>query len=237
MSNLEGPVALFCFISDAAGPSPLVRAAPVGVYALVDATEGVISGDISTRAWLGYAYVDGGTLPTTWKALNSTSSNSFNWSQTDAFLAACDDNSKLGGISVSMGIKTPTWLYTSGGVSDFFVNGPNSGKIPIPWDSRYLQAVKAFIHQFATRYDGNTSLSYVTVGGMGQLLETLLVQAADYANLNELAVAAGYPDLLTAWAETSAGILDYWSKAMPRTTVYLALEASGPEHRRRPHRD
>ncbi len=91
-----------------------------------------------------------------------------------------------------------------------------------------MQTVKTFIRQFGAKYDGHSKLSYVTVGGMGQLLETLLVQAGDYDALNASAVAEGYPDLITAWAQTSAGILDYWVKSMPRTCVYLALELPVP---------
>jgi len=226
-----GPLVSFDFISDRADTGAQGKDAPVGVYALVDATDGVINGgNIADRDWLGFAYVDGGILPTTWGALNPTSRSSFNWTAPDAFLAACAANSKFAGMAISMGIKDPPWIYGgSHAVSGFAVNGPNSGTIPIPWDANYLQVVKGFIKEFATRYDAHTSLSYVVVGGMGQLLDTLLVQAgADYTNMNNNAVIAGYPDLITAWTQTSVAILDVWAKAMRATTVILALELPVP---------
>ncbi len=231
VSGLSGPPVPFEFISDRADTGGgLGKDGPVGVYALVDAVEGVIVGDIAARDWLGFSYVDGGILPTSWKAINGAGRTSFDWSQTDAFLAACLDNSKFGGLSINMGIKDPAWLYTGGhAVTSFFENGPNSGTIPLPWDPNYLPTVKKFIVELATRYDAHPELSYVIVGGMGQLLDTLLVQQpADYTALNALAVAAGYPDLITAWAETSTAILDTWSKGFRNTKVFLAINTPVP---------
>ncbi len=226
----EGPNTPFDFISDRADTGGQGKAAPQGVYTLVDAVDGVITGDISTRDWLGFSYVDGAVLPTNWKALNGASRSSFDWSQTDAFLAACGDNSKQAGFAVEMGIKNPLWIYSgSHAVGGVFVNGPNSGTIPIPWDANWLQVAKGFIRELATRYDPNLALSYVVVGGLGQLLETLLVQQpADYNNLNALAVNAGYPDLITAWSATSAALLDVWAKSFRATPVYLAIELPVP---------
>lgn len=230
VTGLDGPATGFDFISDRADTGGQGKAAPVGVYAIVDATEGIINGNIATRAWLNFDYVDGGILPTSWVALNGASRSSFNWTQIDAFLAALASNDKLGGISVSMGIKSPLWIYSGQhSVNGFFVNGPNSGTIPIPWDPNWLQVVKRFIIEFATRYDTHTSLSYITVGGMGQLLDTLLVQnASNYNGMNANAVAAGFPDLITAWAQTSAGILDIWTKAFRTTAVYMAINLPVP---------
>lgn len=229
-SGLDGPVAAFDFISDRADTGGGSLTAPTGVYALVDAVEGVIVGDITTRAWLGYAYVDGAVLPTTWRAIQSSSPNSFDWSQTDAFLGACFDSNKQAGLAISMGIKSPAWIYSgSHAVSGFFVNSPNAGTIPIPWDQNWLQTVKKFIIALSKKYATHPNLAYVTVSGLGQVLETLLVQAgADYTNLNNNAVIAGYPDLITAWTVTSTGILDVWSKAFPTKPVYLAIETPVP---------
>jgi hypothetical protein len=234
VTGLEGPSSAFEFISDRAGSGGggggPGKDAPAGVYALVNAVDGVIVGDYTTRAWKSFAYVDGACFPSTWAALNPTSKTSFDWTAPDTFVQFCGDNGKQAAISVDCGIKSPPWIFVGAHpVEGFNEGGPHAGKIPVQWNPNYLPVLKGFIKAFAARFDANPALSYVVVAGMGQLLDTLLVQAGpDYTNLNNLAVAAGFTDLITAWNQTSAQILDFWAKAFVTTNVILPINLPVP---------
>ena len=48
------------------------------------------------------------------------------------------------------------------------------------------------------------------------------------ADVDAIAITAGYPDLITAWAETSVGIMDVWSKGFRTTPTYLAINTPVP---------
>jgi hypothetical protein len=230
VTGLESDVRAFDFISDpTSGGVNTKKAAPVGVYVLVDTSDGVPAGNIATRAWWDFAYVDGARFPTNWTAVNGGGRQSFNWTALNAFLAAAAAKSKPTGVSIEFGIKTPPWVYQGPKGCSFFTQaGPYSGTMPIPWDTNYLKSIKAFITNFASLYDANLNLNYVVIGGIGQLLDTILVRSGDYAALNTIAQAAGYTDVLAGWMDSASQICDFWAKAMKQTMVFLAIELPVP---------
>lgn len=228
VTGLDGPPESYSFITDPAGIIGGGGTAPAGNYALIDAVDGVPVGNLSTRAWWDFAYVDGGRLPTNWAALNPTGT-SYTWAQVDAFLALCGTKAKPGGISIDCGVKSPAWIYSGPqGAQGVQVSDPNVGKMPLVWDRTYQKIIKNFITQLGTHVDANANLSYIIVGGLGQLLDTLFVSATDYAAVNALAVTAGYADLLTAWTAGATAVADMWVKTMKTTTIVFALEFPVP---------
>src|SRR5207237_9883412 len=96
------------------------------------------------------------------------------------------------GLSLAAGIFTPDWVYRGGAQRfDFTLTGPwrptRHMTMPEPWDDEFLKKWGATVRAMGRRYDGNASVAYVVIGGLGFSIESFCVQTpADIAKLQSL---------------------------------------------------
>ena len=117
-------------------------------------------------------YVDGIALRFPWTTLEPAEGQ-FAWSVVDTEIQNAASHGKKAALFVAAGYYTPAWVYAAGARSFSFVwsstGGPlpcTSQKIPVPWDSVYLQKWNAFVSALGHRYDGNSTVTWVHVTGV-----------------------------------------------------------------------
>lgn len=137
----------------------------------------------------------GSRYRTTWAQIQPDSADVYNWVEIDEYLALCTTYNQWAGISISAGITCPLWFQADPRVHFFPVTRPEVGNMVIPWDDVFLDywvgspvGLTSFIDAFATRYDDHPMLRYVSLGGMGQIIETAVAQ--DPTELDALTVLA-----------------------------------------------
>lgn len=103
--------------------------------------------------------------------------------------------------------------------------------MPVPWEDAFLTRWIALIHAMGARYDGNPTLRYVLVSGLGQATETYLAKTpADAAALNAL----GGPQ---AWVRASKQIIAAYAEAFPTTPFFMTMAIPFPSSDPRPLHD
>jgi uncharacterized repeat protein (TIGR01451 family) len=111
------------------------------------------------------------------------------------------------------------------GVPFRVLTAPDAGAMPIPWDPIVLTKWTAFVAAFGARYDGNSNLLYVPMGGLGQSGESRVASAQDDIDYFEVsAVAAGY----TATVDYSAAVVGWMATAQAITAAYMAAFPTTP---------
>jgi Beta-galactosidase len=137
-------------------------------------------------------------------------SGSYDWSYFDTAVGLAASHGKM----VSLAIVTnnsPQWLFNFG-AKRFAGTSP----YPNPWDPVFIQYWKRMIHAFARRYDGNPSVSYITVGGPGYTEECYLSHTSAY----------GYDT--NSWVVATGQILRLYVNAFTETPIFLAMAQPVP---------
>src|SRR5262249_34914810 len=94
----------------------------------------------------------------------------------------------------------------------------------------FQAAWEEFQAQMAAKYDGNPHLKYVVIAGPGKASESFLVKTTtDEATANSLAVAAGYPDLTTAWQAGTDWLINMYRRHWVRTPVIIVTGTPFPD--------
>lgn len=142
-----------------------------------------------------------------------------NWTYLDNILALATDFDMQVGIGVVAGVATPVEIVADYG--RITLTAPDHGTMPVPWDPAVLSAWLTFIAAFGARYNAHPQLRYVSMGGMGQVMETYLATAA--ADVAAVTALGGLP----AWQVACETIVDAHAAAFPNTPCVIT--AAHPE--------
>ncbi len=220
--------------------APEVKDQPYGALCLFDSPINPVTGRHEvewnpTNFW-GNVNLRGSRYRSSWQnicenPLDPTDTTYYDWSEIDAYLAKCVTYGQFAGISVAAGIYCPAWLYTVPSVRTINQSGPDPGLMPVPWSEKYLDLWIQFINAFGERYDSHDQLLYFTVGGLGQVVETILAQDAsqDLPTLLEDAQARGFGSINEAWLFAANRILFACSRAFKHTHFLLSLAKIIPD--------
>ena len=147
---------------------------------------------------------------------------SFDWSFFDEALALAARHDKIVGLSLAAGIYTPEWVYAGGAQRfDFTLMGrwiPSRHLVmPEPWDTKFLETWGAMVRAMGRRYDGNSHLAYVVIGGLGYSIESFYVKTPeDIAKLESMGGVA-------RWLDGAKRIVDLYAEAFPTTPFFYAM--------------
>lgn len=134
---------------------------PMGIF--------VSSGPTVSDKVLSQSHVAGNLVRVGWNDVQP-SSTAFDFSKIDALINQAKSHNKVVSLSVLNGPRTPQWLYEKGAESfDYtFMNryserGNREEKIPLPWDSIYLQYWTALIEKLGERYSDEPAVALVHI--------------------------------------------------------------------------
>src|SRR6266851_6364702 len=138
-------------------------------------------------------------------------------------------------IATKTGTEAFSILARNPGVEFRVLTSPDTGVMPVPWDPVDLAKWKRFVAAFGARYDGNTKLLYVPMGGFSQTSESYLAsQTVDADYFNAKAVAAGYVATSTlsagmvAWEAVTKDVIDTYMTAFPTTPPFITVARPFP---------
>jgi hypothetical protein len=226
----DSPEATYMFRSN---PDPAVaqKSQPRGVYALLGAPNG-FWGNVTGENFWDRANIDGCRARTGWAQIEPTEGD-FHWellnADIDAMLAFCVTKSKKLGLGIGAGINCPDWLFDTYGVPRITVNGPKQGDMAPPWNPVFLDKWRNFVNAYAAHVDAHTSLAYVTLGGIGQLMESVITQGADFNTWRARAIADGYGTVGEAWVDGATKIAQIHMDYFLRTPVIATIVPPMPD--------
>ena len=170
--------------------------------------------------------------------------SAFDWSHLDAEVARAKALGKKVSLSVAVGNRAPAWVYEAG-VKEFkfILSQPyqkatfcKEQRIPIPFDSVFLEKWKSFIRALGQRYAGNPTVSKVRISGVNSYTaETHLPheEGQEVCNLdkstccnasNDIAnwIAVGYTAsrIKEAWLEIGKAFLEAFSTKALSAPIY-----------------
>ena len=219
-SDTAGIIALMEQYGLCGSTPPIVKLFPRGIVSLFPAdtiTDPI--GDLSGIDEFTNANVDGMRYRGNWEVLQ-TGVATFNWTTTDQLSSLCHSHGKFFGLSISAGISTPGWVFTAGAQRYDLVDGSGES-MPVPWDPTFLSIwIDNFVAALAAKYESDSALRYVVVGGFSQKL-AILAGTEDESNLNALAVGAGYANVHDAWQYAARTIITGFINAFPTTSIIL----------------
>lgn len=237
-------LAISCSFSATPSRAGMVKADPSGIYALVFGSDG-LPANLAGNPLLKNPLVDGFRYRSVWQAIQPDSGSEYKWTQLDSQIAIAAAAGKKIGLSISAGLATPDWVYSTPPVVYKYkmqerdpVTGELVGDQPLPWDTAYQAKWLNFVAALGDRYDGNPTISYIVLSGfMESFPMTFVKTMGDDAAVNALAQnpPAGYPGLTTRYTDSSAAyipaaqkIIDAFMKAFPNTSVILTIDHPFP---------
>jgi len=197
-----------------------LKPGPHGIFALLPSFNNARRVNLARPVWSN-PLVRGVRLRTVWRNVQPEES-SFDWSYFDEAVVLAARHGKSIGLSVAAGIFTPDWVYRGGAQRfDFTLTGPwrptRHMTMPEPWDDEFLKKWGATVRAMGRRYDGNASVAYVVIGGLGFSIESFYVKTPeDIAKLQSLGGAA-------RWLEGAKRIVDLYAEAFPATPFLYAM--------------
>jgi PKD repeat protein len=178
---------------------------------------------------LNNANIDGLVVRADWSFLESAEGKSnsadanYNWSYLDTEINAAVSAGKKVALSVTAGIRTPSWVYHDGAQAFHFTLNGTPEQIPVPWDPVFLTKWETFVTALGQRYDSNPAITRVDLTGINtNTTENFLPHTAtDVTNWQ----AIGYTrtKLETAWES----IADTWAHAFAGKQISLAIVPNG----------
>ena len=157
--------------------------------------------------------LDGVRLRPIWSDL-APSRGVYDWSSVDRIFAIAAQHGKFVGLSVAAGLYTPQWVYDAGAYEYTLLDGTHQS-MTLPWDPVFQSKYLPFIREMGRRYDGNPSLRYIVMGGLGQNIESYLSKSdADDAALTALGG-------LDAWVAAAEQIISVYAAAFPTTPFFI----------------
>jgi hypothetical protein len=187
-----------------------------GIYCLCNVQTTQASLPPLSGSILQSSTVSGFALRAYWSAIEPTK-GVYNWSDFDQNLAIAEANNKNVSLSVTPGVVSPAWVISEGAKYINIAAGTTRANMPLPWDATYQKELSTFIQAEAARYDGDTNVSYVTMGGPGAGIETFLI--TNQTDYNTFAAAGGLPQ----WITGAEAIIDMYGSAFKKTPFVLAM--------------
>jgi hypothetical protein len=157
--------------------------------------------------------LDGVRLRASWSDL-APLRGVYDWSSVDRIFSIAAQHGKFVGLSVAAGVGTPQWVYDAGAYRYQLLDGTGQS-MTLPWDSGFQSKYLPFVREMGRRYDGDPSLHYIVMGGLGQIIETYLSKSgADDAALTALGG-------LDAWVAAAKHIISVYASAFPTTPFFI----------------
>jgi len=157
--------------SHAAGSGSLCASAddatPNGLVVVLPSTgRGDRSQDLQA---INNPFISGVAVQINWRDLEPVQGTP-DWSKLDDVLLAAESSNKWVQLLIFPGFFSPAWALEGGVETDLFPiqYGPGRGtiaKLPMPWDSVYLDRWFAFLRQLSERYGGSPSFRIIAADG------------------------------------------------------------------------
>lgn len=212
---------------------------PGGLYALFNQVNGVLPNGWQDQAFWGDRTVIGSRFRTDWTALQPTETGGIDLTSIDTWLGYSVLNKKSGGLSVEAGIRTPSWVIDSSLVDSWiFADAPDPGTMPVIWNPSFQTLYGNLIRALGQAYDARPELSYIVVGGIGRVVESLVALSDDdLALVDAQAVADGFADANEAFVFGVGRMIRNWGVAFPTTPIIVPIIAPFPGAPRDPTGD
>ena len=213
---------------------------PSGIYDLLFGAPGTGKIDLTNNPLLDNPNIDGFRYKVGWAKIQPTDASTFNWDSIDSAISIAAAHGKKLCVSISGGLSTPGWVYTTAPVVYKYDmietdtdTGLSIGSQPLIWDTAYQDKWRTFLAAFAARYESNPACSYVVMGGFMETFNMTIVGIdADFTAMENLAKnpPSGYPGLVTSYPDFTSAytpaaqlfITDYVN-AFPTTSLLLTL--------------
>jgi len=134
------------------------------------------------------------------------------WSKLDALFAAAESSKKWVELCIYPGFFVPAWALEGANTDEFAVQyGPDKGtvmKLPMPWDSLYLNRWFAFLKQLSDRYGKSPAFRIIVADGPTSVSEEMTLPQS--------------PQDMKKWKSdgyTPSKYIGAWQKVLP---VYAA---------------
>lgn len=203
---------------------------PRGLYTIfsVPVDQPIDLSNLTLHPWWQYDYIAGCRFRSGWYRIEEFE-GTLNWSEIDDGLTLCSQYNKKMGLSLAAGIYQPDWMEASG-AQQWVETGPDAGTMSVPWSSIFLAKWRTFIAAAGERYDAHPKLSYVVLGGLGQIIEMTMGGTTDeLITLGGYAADAGFSSLKEAYLYAAGAIMQAYSDAFPTTRLVLSLAKVYPE--------
>lgn len=212
---------------------------PTGLYDLLFGAPITGKIDLTDNPLLDNPNIDGFRYKVGWAKIQPTSASEFKWDSIDSAIAIAAAHGKKLCISISGGLSTPGWVYTSTPVVYNYpvletdpATGASLGNQPLVWDTAYQDKWLTFLAAFAARYESNPACSYVVMGGFMQVFNMILANEEDSVAMENLAknppagypgLVTSYPDFISAYEPAAKRIISAYIEKFPTTTLILTL--------------
>jgi len=203
-------------VANAASPQTFIDDA--GIYGLLPGNVRVNDGRVSR--FLDHPLTAGISVRTDWKTLEPVD-DKYDWSYLDDMLAVAAESDKKIMLRVVSAWMSPDWVYEAG-AKDFWYNEKHNNnqlsRMPVPWDTIYLNKWRDFVKALGERYNNNSNLAVIAVTGASRSAEMYLPNSTeDIAQWD----AIGYSEtkIVSAWTF----IIDTFAAAFPDKPIILPV--------------
>lgn len=231
-------LAIVLGMAAAAGTAMAMNARIGGIYVLASPKRAV------PAAVLRSPYVDGVALRYYWDDLEP-GRNVHDWSRVDSDIAAARANGKRVSLSVTAGVRTPGWVFTSGARAFPFIwDKPWGGmrkcsqvKLPIPWDPVFLASWRDFVRDLGRRYGSNDSVVMVKITGLNTASSETNLPHARANLIGGVPGPCAVPDYVSEWRTAGYSRIkiqqswmasaDAFADAFPRAALVAMITPGG----------
>jgi hypothetical protein len=220
-AGLLGAFVTCTIAQNSAAPSG-TKAPAAGIFYLLegDRVDRPVHGVEKRRVWAN-DNISGVTFRTFWNKVER-GDGQFDWSHFDDGIALARKFKKAVSLSVGAGVNTPDWVYEAGAKKFNFMlktnyKGDNETFMPPQWDEVFLKKWNGFVSAMGQKYDGDPTVAYVTMGGLGWAVETHFVKTKE--DLERFRAEGG----VRKWTDAGKKIVDMYGAAFPHTPFILAV--------------
>lgn len=203
--------------------TPSSKRAPHGTFKLL-ATDRYLTESENT---LNNPGVTGYRLRLTWAALEPTE-RGYKWAELKASIAIAKAHNKR--ISIGVGplpdfdpgvLKPdacPSWLEAAVGGYVSIMTSEGPARMPWMWNPKFQEKWKNFQMAMGAEFDGDPTIDYVVVGGLGSShMETYVTKRENIEDVAKFKDAGGYP----AWVGAGKVIAQIYADAWPNTPFLI----------------
>jgi hypothetical protein len=206
--------------------APVMKPKPEGVYCLMPFQTAINSSTLATMEqdpiWT-MPNINGIAVRCSWSAIEP-GDGTFNFSLFDEAIQLARQYGKNVSFSVTPGSFSPQWLYNEGAQTFMFtLSTGQTGVMPLPWDPTFQQKWFVLIKQLGQRYNNDPELTYMTMGGLGQQVETSFVQAP--TDIQTFDAMNGQ----VKWLDAGKAIEAQYVLYFPTTRVLYAIDTPTPD--------
>ena len=167
----------------------------------------------------------------TWRELNPAP-GVYDWSRVENILEMWDQGQKKVWIEISTAnhssagnVSMPDYVFDSVPI----VTSPNNGSVfPVFWDQGYQDHWRTFLEAFATEYDGDDRIEFLSAGGYSSRHEPRLASRENEATMDqwELHGFDGWGPEQRYWQDGVSGVLDIFDETFDKTRLAVTLNLS-----------